>query len=866
MADSEEYWHRVKVAHNLTARVVSTLRSARCDSEEATHRMEVKDPECGDVHHIYMRLTSSAVRLLYREFYPHYMLHGHLPVSLHEVARGPFRLFFDLDKGSLDCNSGLLLPVEKRMLLERVASVIAKTVNEVYTSEHGCSVFTAHSQTKFSAHLSFPTVVTDAGAIDYVLEKVENELGEDASLVDRMVYNRPIMIRTAFSPKTKPDGGLERPLIYAGRVLPKKNKISAHKRGDIPAVKDKYSYDGFLALCNLKSIHTTTNVLTTHRQEHRIRKRKRAMLDISYDEQWPYNVEPLYLYEIEQKVLEKMRDGDVNEMFSFLGKHCVNLVGGKESRSMGSIYFRIRDPRGQPNFIQLSTPGLNTMFCRYDDMFPAHTGLLKEFKRSGYLKSRLQKDFVPFTEGRPQEAVRKHGRDILNVYPGYLWSRADCERAFEKVKRDAGLRQDFALILYHLYYTLAGGKDDRYQYICSWLRYTYEYPMLRIGVLLAFYGDQGTGKSIFIQFVKQIFGRLARSVSDLQNVLERFNDILRDITFLHIEEGVWPGRKHMVGKMKNWITEPNVDTEAKYEPRKTTDIYWNAALTTNADWFVPADTKGRERRYVINQVKFNPEIHTAEYMARLATCLKRKIFQKAFWWFIMEDAPVFPVDWHPNQWPIPKSTLEDLELQQSFTQHPISDYINEVIMRRYFVHPEFENTREPDLTQVDNETHRQLSRLLKREDNELWVRVLAADDIYDDFMYFFTTKGYKCTKPNKKMFMHRVRELTNGADTCNFDYEVYNELPCHERFTKRRDTFSYADQIVVVNRDFVRIGKYDDFASAFQERMKKRTAYGSFLGLLDAMEEDSGSFEETSSPVLAGPVVYELCDFINFRV
>jgi len=152
----------------------------------------------------------------------------------------------------------------------------------------------------------------------------------------------------------------------------------------------------------------------------------------------------------------------------------------------------------------------------------------------------------------------------------------------------------------HIWRILCNKNKEKFKYVMKWFAWMVQNPGDRSEVAIIFKGLQGAGKGfIFTQFVK-IYGEHGLSISNRKHLTGQFNGHLRNIVFLFADEAYYPGDKEIEGTLKQIITEPYIPIEDKYKSLAPAKNCLHIAMSTNADWVIPAgeDT----RRYFINKV------------------------------------------------------------------------------------------------------------------------------------------------------------------------------------------------------------------------------------------------------------------------
>lgn len=165
----------------------------------------------------------------------------------------------------------------------------------------------------------------------------------------------------------------------------------------------------------------------------------------------------------------------------------------------------------------------------------------------------------------------------------------------------------------HLYEVLCSKDDDHYRYVFGWLAQMVQRPTEPGRVALVFRGVEGSGKSLFGDALRRMFGQHALAVATPRAVTGNFNAHLRDLVLLVANEAVFAGDRASFGVLKSLLTDETIFLEQKgidgFEVRNMLHVF----MTTNAEWAVPVTLT--DRRFAVFDV---PGKRTPAYYARLA--------------------------------------------------------------------------------------------------------------------------------------------------------------------------------------------------------------------------------------------------------
>jgi hypothetical protein len=147
---------------------------------------------------------------------------------------------------------------------------------------------------------------------------------------------------------------------------------------------------------------------------------------------------------------------------------------------------------------------------------------------------------------------------------------------------------------------ICAGDDERFTYIRNWMAHAVQKPAEMPRVALLFKSVEGTGKGMFVDWFKPIFGQHTFTATSLDNVLGNFNSHLGDKLFVFANEAVWGGYKANQGRMKALITDSTTDITAKGKDTVTVDNYKRWIFASNEDF--PVAISRSDRRFVVFEV------------------------------------------------------------------------------------------------------------------------------------------------------------------------------------------------------------------------------------------------------------------------
>ncbi len=131
-------------------------------------------------------------------------------------------------------------------------------------------------------------------------------------------------------------------------------------------------------------------------------------------------------------------------------------------------------------------------------------------------------------------------------------------------------------------------------------------------------GGQGVGKGVFFQLLAHIWGATTLRVSDIDQVIGRFNAALERNYLVCMDEALFAGDKKSLNRLKSAVTEPEIHIEQKYQPSRTIDSYQRFFASTNHEQFTHMEHD--DRRFLFLRVSDKHKQDT-EYFGKLLKSL-----------------------------------------------------------------------------------------------------------------------------------------------------------------------------------------------------------------------------------------------------
>jgi hypothetical protein len=175
------------------------------------------------------------------------------------------------------------------------------------------------------------------------------------------------------------------------------------------------------------------------------------------------------------------------------------------------------------------------------------------------------------------------------------------------------------LILSYLHDVICGGDHLTFDYLMHFLAHMIQKPQEKPGVMLVLLGRQGTGKGMFFNLLRAIWSRTTLLVTDVDQVVGRFNACLERNYAVCMDEALFAGDRKSLDRLKSMITEPFINIEQKYQPARSIYSVHRFFAASNHDHF--ANVEMDDRRFVFFAVS---DIYqqNANYFSQIVSALQ----------------------------------------------------------------------------------------------------------------------------------------------------------------------------------------------------------------------------------------------------
>jgi Family of unknown function (DUF5906) len=140
---------------------------------------------------------------------------------------------------------------------------------------------------------------------------------------------------------------------------------------------------------------------------------------------------------------------------------------------------------------------------------------------------------------------------------------------------------------------ICSGNERNYKYLLALIAQMFQKPGDKPGVAVALRGDEGVGKSFFIEKLGALMGPYYFKTSNPAYVFGDHNSQLKNKLLMHLEEAVFAGSKKEDSQMKDLITSPTLQIDEKFIPLYSVTNHLHFFLSGNPDHLVRAGFESR---------------------------------------------------------------------------------------------------------------------------------------------------------------------------------------------------------------------------------------------------------------------------------
>lgn len=192
-----------------------------------------------------------------------------------------------------------------------------------------------------------------------------------------------------------------------------------------------------------------------------------------------------------------------------------------------------------------------------------------------WLKSTLRRQYTGIIFD-PSRAGHYDG--LYNLWKGY---------------KIIGLPGDCSVFLDYVKDVICSGDIDNFNFLIALIAQMFQQPWAKPGIAVVIRGDEGVGKSFFIEKLGMLMEGYYFKTSNPAYIFGDHNGQLKNVILLHLEEAVWAGSKKDESLLKDLITGRTIQINDKFMPVISVPNHLHLFITGNPDWLVSAGFKAR---------------------------------------------------------------------------------------------------------------------------------------------------------------------------------------------------------------------------------------------------------------------------------
>jgi len=181
----------------------------------------------------------------------------------------------------------------------------------------------------------------------------------------------------------------------------------------------------------------------------------------------------------------------------------------------------------------------------------------------------------------------KHRENEINLWKGYAFN-----------PESNGMAKSY---LDFMYETVCNGKSELYEYLLDVMARIIQRPHTKTGsnISVACRGQQGVGKSFFIENFGALFGNGYILVDNVDQITGKFNSFLFNKILVFGDEALWGGDRASGNILKSLISSGTLNIEQKFKDSFIANNYCRFFFATNGDWVAPVE-RGNRRFFVLD--------------------------------------------------------------------------------------------------------------------------------------------------------------------------------------------------------------------------------------------------------------------------
>jgi uncharacterized protein DUF5906 len=199
---------------------------------------------------------------------------------------------------------------------------------------------------------------------------------------------------------------------------------------------------------------------------------------------------------------------------------------------------------------------------------------------------------VPFTEVWLGSTSRRRYDNGVTFNPGRLGDYNGMYNLFRGYKIEPK-KGDITPWMNFINEVMCRNDSNNFNFLDALICDMFQRPHLKPGVAVVIRGEEGVGKSFFVEKLSALMNPYYFKTSNPEYIFGDHNGQLKHVILLHLEEAVWPGGKKTESLMKDIIAGPTIPINDKFIPVYMVPNHLHLFITGNPDWLVMAGFKAR---------------------------------------------------------------------------------------------------------------------------------------------------------------------------------------------------------------------------------------------------------------------------------
>jgi len=356
-------------------------------------------------------------------------------------------------------------------------------------------------------------------------------------------------------------------------------------------------------------------------------------------------------------------------------------------------------------------------------------------------------------------------KDFPNIFPNYskivfkpmdyklrkhefnLWKGFKCKKV-DLVDLDK-----IQPLLNHLLEVWSNDNEDYFKYILTWLRHILITPYNKTRIGLVIKGDQGSGKGVICEFLKNhIYGRInSCSTTGIDKITQKHNGIVQGKIFINVNELSACNDKYnaVFDRLKPLITDDTTLVELKGLESYEIENHANYLFTTNHDFTIKLEKN--DRRYACFECN-DKYMKDKDYFNNLISTLNQETANHFYTYLLTYDTGIDLRD-------IPLTELRSNMIDRSLNS------------AEYYLDCLFDEDR-PDLREIELQKTKKGETYIKKETLfKYYISFCEMENISQKF-----NKNTFCGYANKR-FVDDFRPIINGKKlrVYKINFNEYND-------------------------------------------------------------------------------------------